>query len=101
MHFCVLAARVYSRRSAPRKIGLNWFIPAFVNSSVGSSCGTTGDDGTNVGPCLCSEKSMDCWRIWAEVIGLVELVVELMAGHFPVWSEAPDDSRTQRAAQAE
>jgi len=25
-------------------MGLNWFMPAFVKSSVGSSCGTTGED---------------------------------------------------------
>ena len=31
MHFCVLTARVYARFSRPRKIGLNWFIPALVN----------------------------------------------------------------------
>src|SRR3954469_1180914 len=107
MHFWVFAARVYERRSVPRKMGLNWFIPALVNSSVGSSCGTTGDDGTNVWPCRCTKKSMNCWRIRAEVIGVVvpfvELVVKLMAGHFLVQSrppranaQAPDYSRTGR-----
>src|SRR5215204_1676846 len=68
MHFCVLTARVYGRFSCPRKIGLNWFIPALVNSSVGSSCGTTGELGTNVWPCRATKKSMNCWRIWAEVM---------------------------------
>src|SRR5689334_15580265 len=63
MHFCVFAARVYDRFSNPKKIGLNWFIPALVNSSVGSSCGTTGDDGTNVCPCDLTKKSMNSWRI--------------------------------------
>src|SRR5438270_13042282 len=63
MHFCVFAARTYGRFSSPRKIGLNWFIPAFVNSSVGSSWGTTGLDGTNVCPCFLTKKSMNCWRI--------------------------------------
>src|SRR4051794_20271145 len=67
MHFCVFAARVYDRFSSPRKIGLNWFIPALVNSSVGSSCGTTGELGTNVWPCFCTKKSMKAWRICAEV----------------------------------
>ena len=43
--------------------GLNWFMPALANSSVGSSCGTTGDDGTNVCPCFLQKKSMNCWRI--------------------------------------
>src|SRR5882757_5011879 len=68
MHFCVLAARLYGRVSWPRKIGLNWFIPAFVNSSVGSSCGTTGELGTNVCPCFLTKKSMNCWRISLDVI---------------------------------
>ncbi len=30
----------------PRKMGLNWFMPALVNSRVGSFSGTTGDDTT-------------------------------------------------------
>ncbi len=34
----------------PRKMGLNWFMPALVNSSVGSLWGTTADDGTLVWP---------------------------------------------------
>src|SRR3954469_8609625 len=67
MHFWVLTARVYDRFSVPRKIGLNWFIPALVNSSVGSSCGTTGELGTNVWPCFCAKKSMNAWGIWADV----------------------------------
>src|SRR5687768_567770 len=67
MHFWVLTARVYARFSSPRKIGLNWFIPALVNSSVGSSCGTTGDDGTNVWPCRFTKKSMNSWRICWDV----------------------------------
>ena len=50
MHFCELAARfsldIAEFGSAePRKTGLNWFMPALMKSSVGSSCGTTGDDG--------------------------------------------------------
>ena len=49
-----------ARFSVPRKIGLNWFIPALVNSSVGSSCGTTGELGTNVWPCFWQKKSMNC-----------------------------------------
>ena len=75
MHFCVLAARVYARFSWPRKIGLNWFIPALVNSSVGSSCGTTGELGTNVWPCFCTKKSMNCWRISCEVMFLRNIIV--------------------------
>src|SRR3954452_10376301 len=81
-------------------------MPAFVNSNVGSSCGTTGDDGTNVCPCRCTKKSMNCWRIWAEVIGVLGLV-ELMATTFPSRvapagrAQAPDYSRTAGASQAE
>ena len=48
----------------PRKYGLNWFMPALVNSSVGSSCGTTRRRGTNVWPCFLTKKSMNCWRIF-------------------------------------
>src|SRR4029453_10754415 len=50
MHFCDVAARTYGRLSKPRNTSLNWFIPALVNSSVGSSPGTTGLDGTTVWP---------------------------------------------------
>src|SRR5215831_12773798 len=50
MHFCDVAARTYGRLSKPRKTSLNWFIPALVKSSVGSSPGTTGLDGTMVWP---------------------------------------------------
>src|SRR3982751_3939400 len=50
MHFCEVAARTYARLSKPRKTSLNWFIPALVKSSVGSSPGTTGLDGTTVWP---------------------------------------------------
>src|SRR5262249_6557367 len=46
---------------------LNWFMPALVNSNVGSSCGTTGDDGTNVWPCFFTKKSMNCCRISLDV----------------------------------
>src|SRR4051812_10956957 len=38
-------------------------MPALVNSSVGASSGTTGDDGTKVCPCFLQKKSMNCWRI--------------------------------------
>jgi len=61
MHFCVLAARVgrpgmtpghlsTSGACWPRKIGLNWFIPALANISVGSSRGTHGLEGTKLCP---------------------------------------------------
>src|SRR5262249_17583353 len=63
MHFCVLATRFQGGFSVPRKYGLNWFMPAFADSHVGASWGTTGDDGTNVWPCFLTKKSMNCWRI--------------------------------------
>src|SRR6516225_1438257 len=63
MHFWLSTARLYGRVPVPRKTSLNWFMPALVNSNVGSSCGTTGDDGTAVWPCLITKKSMNCWRI--------------------------------------
>src|SRR5687767_14961023 len=69
MHFCVLTTRFHAARCWPRKYGLNWFMPAFVNSSVGSSCGTTGELGTNVCPCRCTKKSMNCRRISSDVMG--------------------------------
>src|SRR5215218_2747816 len=50
MHFCAVVARLYARLSKPRKTSLNWFIPAFVNSSVGSSPGTTGLEATIAWP---------------------------------------------------
>jgi hypothetical protein len=46
MHFCELHARFILPMSlagstVPRKTGLNWFMPALVNSRVGSLWGTT------------------------------------------------------------
>src|SRR5437588_2106136 len=63
MHFWVFATRLYGGLSVPRKYGLNWFMPALANSSVGSLSGTTGLDGTNVCPCFLQKKSRNCWRI--------------------------------------
>src|SRR5215468_4372130 len=78
MHFWELTAR-FSFPSGddgaawPRKIGLNWFIPAFVNSSVGSSTGTHGEDGTNVCPSVLEglpwKNSMNVRRTWSAVGG--------------------------------
>jgi hypothetical protein len=48
--FCEVVARVYSRFSRPRNVSLNWFMPAFVKSSVGSSPGTSGELGTTRWP---------------------------------------------------
>src|ERR1700722_13404037 len=38
-------------------------MPALAKSSVGSSCGTTLEEGTKVWPCFLQKKSMNCWRI--------------------------------------
>jgi hypothetical protein len=43
-----VVAREYGRLSKPRNTSLNWFIPALVNSRVGSSPGITGLDDTMV-----------------------------------------------------
>src|SRR3954454_8991481 len=61
MHFWLSTARLYGRVPVPRKTSLNWFMPALVNSSVGSSSGTTGDDGT-IACCFDVKKSRNCWR---------------------------------------
>lgn len=37
--------------TVPRKMDLNWFIPALVKSRVGSERGATGEDRTTVEPC--------------------------------------------------
>src|SRR6185436_11426533 len=67
MHFCAVAARTYGRLSKPRNTSLNWFIPAFVNSSVGSSPGTTGLEATTVWP-FCAKNSRNVERISAAFI---------------------------------
>src|SRR6267378_3748167 len=91
MHFCVLATRGWGGFSVPRKYGLNWFMPALVNSSVGSSSGTTLDDGTKVWPCFLQKKSMNCWRISVEV----SMVVRILKGR-----GMGNETNRQRAARA-
>lgn len=49
--FCEFAARFSLPKSeegstVPRKMDLNWFIPALVKSRVGSDKGATGEEGT-------------------------------------------------------
>ena len=49
--FCELTARRSFAKSdegftVPKKKDLNWFIPALVNSRVGSDKGTTGEEAT-------------------------------------------------------
>src|SRR4051812_3130586 len=70
MHFCVFATRDQGALSVPRKYGLNWFMPALVNSRDGSSSGTVDELGTNVCPCRWVKNSMYCWRISFEVMSL-------------------------------
>src|SRR5471030_2910388 len=84
MHFCDVVARVYGRLSKPRKTSLNWFIPAFVNSSVGSSPGTTGDEATMVWP-LASKNFRKVERISAAFIPALSggrALGETVAGEF-------------------
>ena len=64
MHFCESVAlfNVYNGdfgSHVPKKIGLNWFMPALAKSNVGSSCGTTGEDGTIVCTCLLSKNDVN------------------------------------------
>src|SRR3546814_7870636 len=47
----------------PRKMGLNWFMPALVKSSVGSSYGKTGDDGTKRCSARDTKKSTNVERM--------------------------------------
>src|ERR1051326_4630839 len=81
MHFCVSAARVGKPGMAPghlstsgfrwpRKIGTNWFMPAFVKSRFGAS-GSKLDEGTTV-CCFDLKKSRNDWRISALVINKSE-----------------------------
>ena len=63
----------------PRKQGLNWFIPALAKRRVGSSCGTTGEDGTTV--CyLASKKSRKVCRILWAGHSFMGSMVELLGG---------------------
>lgn len=48
--FCAVVARLYGRLSKPKNTSLNWFMPALVNSRVGSSCGTRLEERTTVWP---------------------------------------------------
>jgi hypothetical protein len=47
---CDVVARTYGRFSTPRNTSLNWTMPEFTNSSVGSLAGTSDDEGTIVCP---------------------------------------------------
>src|SRR5438874_477744 len=68
MHFCVSAARggLNGHFCLPRKMGTNWFMPAFVKRRFGES-GSRLDEGTMV-CCFDLKKSRNDWRIWRLVI---------------------------------
>jgi hypothetical protein len=51
-----------------------------MKSNVGSLCGTTGDDGTNVCLHFFSKKSMKALRTFAAVLKSLELAVEELEG---------------------
>uniref|UniRef100_A0A7C9ARA9 Uncharacterized protein n=1 Tax=Opuntia streptacantha TaxID=393608 RepID=A0A7C9ARA9_OPUST len=80
MHFWVLQARFSSLKglfgsTVPRKIGLNWFIPALANSKVGSLRGTTG---------------LDFQLVWAfPSKNLMKVSLTLLAGHSSPFSTDP------------
>src|SRR4051812_16843334 len=68
MHFCVSTVRggVHGAFCWPRKMGTNWFMPAFVKRRFGES-GRSEDEGTTV-CCFSRKKSRKLWRISAEVM---------------------------------
>src|SRR5271166_355716 len=53
----------------PRKTSVNWFMPALVNSSVGSFAGTSDDEWTSLCP-FCTKKSRNLRRI-SEPVSMV------------------------------
>src|ERR1700730_10229361 len=64
---CVSATRGNFAASSPKKMDLNWFIPALVNINVGSFFTTIGADGTIICP-FDAKKSRKAWRISVAVI---------------------------------
>src|SRR5882757_9874619 len=98
MHFWVSAARVSLPGTAPahlltsaffwpRKIGTNWFMPAFVNRRFGES-GIRLEDGTMV-CCFDLKKSRNDWRICELVITeLPRIRKSLQFGECKFWMVA-------------
>lgn len=91
MHFWELAARRSPASglvgsTCPKKMGLNWFMPALANRSVGSCSGTTSDDGWNVWS-LDLKKSMKVWRTAAPGHDVVVVVVVAMTVNRRVLSD--------------
>src|SRR5438105_3388320 len=59
-----------SKQETWRRVGSRF--QTLVKSRVGSSWGTTGEDGTNVWPCCWVKNSMNSWRIcWLVFMGVV------------------------------
>ena len=54
-HFCDVVMRFHGSVPLPRNMSLNWFMPAPVNSSVGSLAGTSESEAITLWPC-CSNS---------------------------------------------
>src|SRR5690606_12722235 len=78
-HRWVSATRGCGGCASPRKISLNWFIPALVNINVGSFLTTTGADGTIWWP-LSLKKAKKASRISLLVIEKVLLIYRANLG---------------------
>ncbi len=102
MHFWVSVARVSlpgrapaqwetSGARSPRKIGTNWFIPAFVKSRPGES-GRSDAEGTTVWP-RSAKKSRKDWRISEDFIARL-MIASAMAR---VPTDAPAEGDVGRA----
>lgn len=51
---------------------ITWFIPAFANSKVGSSCGIVDEEGTKVCSCFSTKKSTNiCRKSFADKLGSI------------------------------
>ena len=101
---CDVVARVYGRLSAPRKTSLNWTMPELVNSSVGSSAGTSDDDGTIVCP-RSAKKCRNLVRMSAAFMAERSSVVSRREGRVPAgWQRyrfyAASPARAIRGADA-
>src|SRR2546421_5479883 len=103
MHFCVSAARVSLPGMAPghletsgahwpRKMGTNWFMPAFVNSRFGES-GNKPAEGTMVWPLDLKKSKKDCR------ISVLVMRYALIVKPFPLSRKAHEQSSKGRAQE--
>ena len=83
----------------PRNTSLNWFMPALVNSSVGSSPGITGLEATTWWPLL-SKKLRKVARIWLAFIVSLGSGVQLKVV-MPMRAAAAARARSRVASAAE